>query len=314
MSVRVAAVVVAWNRADILRDTVAALGCQERKVDDIIVVDNASTDSTPEFLAQSEIVDDVITMPENFGGAGGFAAGIARAVSRGADYVWIMDDDTVPTPKALSELLASLAKYPDEPAIMACRADWFDGREHPMNKPRTRFGMPKRMHAEAKKAGARQIRTASFVAIMIDAQAVREEGLPIADYFLWNDDFEYTARLLRKRIGLYVDAARVEHRTKVFGNSTADPGPRFFNEVRNKIWVFGSSHGLSPLEKLLFGGKTLLRWAKMMLKSGDRKAMLGYLRDGIAAGCKCPRRNSEVLAGTPVADEVTQIERGAGNE
>ncbi|MDY6214363.1 MAG: hypothetical protein SPH79_07730, partial [Schaalia hyovaginalis] len=47
--------------------------------------------------------------------------------------------------------------------------------------------------------GARQIRTASFVAVLIDARAIREEGLPVADYFLWNDDFEYTARLLRTR-------------------------------------------------------------------------------------------------------------------
>ena len=51
-------------------------------------------------------------------------------------------------------------------------------------------------------AGARQIRTASFVSILLDARAVREISLPRTSYFLWNDDFEYTSRILRGRVGL----------------------------------------------------------------------------------------------------------------
>ncbi|MGV2448419.1 UNVERIFIED_CONTAM: glycosyltransferase, partial [Bacillus sp. ATCC 13368] len=84
---RIAAVVVAWNRAELLRETLGALAQQSRPLDDIIVVDNASTDDTPQAIQGSEAVTDTVTLPSNFGGAGGFAAGIARAVSRGADFV-----------------------------------------------------------------------------------------------------------------------------------------------------------------------------------------------------------------------------------
>ena len=58
--------------------------------------------------------------------------------------------------------------------------------------------------------------------------SVREVGLPQADFFLWNDDFEFTTRLLRDHAGLYCPASVVEHRTQTFGSTDADPGDRFY--------------------------------------------------------------------------------------
>lgn len=311
---RVAAVVVAWNRAELLQETLDGLAAQVRPLDDIIVVDNASTDETPALLARHPAVTHVVAMPENLGGAGGFSAGIARAVERGADLVWIMDDDTIPTPMALAELLAARSAYQGTPAILACRADWIDGREHPMNVPRERPLVCAALRRKAKAVGAIQIRTASFVAILIDTRAILEDGLPTADYFLWNDDFEYTARLLRRRIGLYIPAARVEHRTKVFGNSTADPGARFYNEVRNKLWTYTRSSALNPLEKALYGGRTALRWAGLLARSDDKKAAWGYIAEGIKDGLTAPKSTTQVLSGTPVASAAWLIEAGAGRD
>ncbi len=294
-----------------LGDVLDGLSLQSRPIDRVVVVDNASTDQTPVVLAGHPRVDEIVTMSTNLGGAGGFAAGIARAVAGGADLVWIMDDDTIPTPGALGALLAARDAYPGTPAILAARADWIDGREHPMNRPRYRpfLGRTQRRHAAA--IGARPIRTASFVAILIDARAIREEGLPMADYFLWNDDFEYTGRLLRRHVGLYVPAARVEHRTKVFGNSTADPGARFVNEVRNKIWTFTRSRAFGPLDRGAFMGMTALRWARLLATSPNRASLAPQLVAGIRQGLKPPRPTADVLADTPVADQVRAIEEVA---
>ena len=104
--------------------------------------------------------------------------------------------------------------------------------------------------------GCLPIRSASFVSIMCDVGHVRERGLPVADYFLWNDDFEYSTRLIRGGVGLTVPDSVVVHKTKVFGSTDADPGERFFFEVRNKVWMFTRSTGLSPAEKALYGGST----------------------------------------------------------
>lgn len=313
-TLRVVAVVVAWNRAELLKETLDGLAAQTRPLDGLVVVDNASTDDTPALVAEHPAVTDVVTMSENMGGAGGFAAGIARAVNWGADLVWIMDDDTIPTPTALEVLLRTREEYPGEPALLACRADWIDGREHPMNAPRERFMISRELREHASAVGARHIRTASFVAILMDARAICEEGLPQADYFLWNDDFEYTARLLRDRVGLYVDGARVEHRTKTFGNSTADPGARFYNEVRNKLWALTRSPGFTAFDRLAFGAATALRWTKMLARSQDRSAAFGCLRDGVRDGVRPPRPTWEVLADTPVAEEVRFIEDEAGRD
>lgn len=291
-----------------LPDVLDGLSAQTRPLDDIVVIDNASTDDTARVLAARSDLGDVVTMARNLGGAGGFAAGIARALARGADLVWIMDDDTVPTPDALAHLLHAREEYPGTPAVMAARADWTDGREHPMNAPRYRPFLCRDQRRHAAAVGARPIRTASFVAILIDARAIRAEGLPRAAYFLWNDDFEYTGRLLRRRVGLYVPAARVEHRTATFGNSTADPGARFVNEVRNKIWTFTRSRAFGPLDRCAFAGMTLLRWARLLAVSDRRHDLLRYLAQGMREALEAPLATSRVLADTPVGSDVRAIE------
>ena len=86
----VIAVVVAWNRAQLLRETLDGLASQTRPLDGVVVVDNASSDETPQLIASHPAVTNVVTLPQNYGGAGGFAAGIARAMTLGADLVWIM--------------------------------------------------------------------------------------------------------------------------------------------------------------------------------------------------------------------------------
>ena len=310
---RIVGVVVAWNRRDLLAQTLEGLAAQTRPLDALVVIDNASTDDSAALARRHPVVTEVVSLPTNTGGAGGFAAGIARALAHhDADLIWVMDDDTVPTPTALEELVSARIRYPGRVTVAASRADWTDGREHPMNRPRPRPGASRVAVGAAEMAGAYPIRSASFVSILIDAAAVRRHGLPEAAYFLWNDDFEYTARLLRDGVGLYVPTSRVHHLTKVFGSSDADPGPRFTNEVRNKLWVFTRSDALGPLDRALYAGSTAVRWTRMLARSGDRRALAGFGRRGLVEGLRRPRRTVDVLAGTPVADDVAGIERAAG--
>ncbi len=114
-----------------------------------------------------------------------------------------------------------------------------------MNTPRRKPGARRAEVRAAERVGAVPVRSASFVSIMCDAAAVRERGLPVADYFLWNDDFEYSTRLIRDRVGLHVPASVVTHKTAKFGATDVDPGERFFFEVRNKVWLFSRSRSLS---------------------------------------------------------------------
>jgi rhamnopyranosyl-N-acetylglucosaminyl-diphospho-decaprenol beta-1,3/1,4-galactofuranosyltransferase len=281
----VVAVVVTHDRRDLLAEALAAVEAQTRVPDVVVVVDNASSDGTAELLDERFPDVDQVRLPYNTGGAGGFAAGIARALELDATAVWLMDDDTVPEPGALAALLATHTRY--RPTVTASRVLWTDGREHPMNTPRTRSaGIP----------GHLRIRSASFVSVLLDAGAVRECGLPVADYFLWNDDFEYTLRLLRGRLGLLCAGSVVAHRT---ASPDFDPGARFFYEVRNKVWLFTRSRCLAPGERLLYAGSTLRRWAGAFAGSSDRPRLVRELGRGLWAGLRAgPRPNTVVLTGT----------------
>lgn len=312
---RVVAVVVAWNRENLLRRTLDGLAAQVRPADAVIVVDNASTDQSGRVATAHPVVTEVVTMPRNTGGAGGFTAGIARAIEQhAAELVWLMDDDTEPSPTALDALVSALARYPGGACLAASRADWHDGREHPMNTPRRRLRASMEERRAAALLEARPVRTASFVSVLIDVQPIREEGLPVADYFLWNDDFEFTARLLRRRVGLYVPASRVTHLTARFGDSTEDPGRRFYNEVRNKIWTFTRSDAFAPWETALYGASTLIRWTRTVARSTNRGVVVAEGWRGLRAGLRSPRSTTDVLADTPVSADVTRIETGARRE
>ena len=293
----VTAVVVTYNRAELLQECLDAVAAQTRPVDAAVVVDNASTDGTADVLAARREPLRVLTMRSNTGGAGGFAAGVRAAVEGGSNAVWLLDDDTIPEPDALAELLRAHDGYPGpRPTLLASRVVWTDGRDHPMNTPRTLPAASRRALDAAATVGARPVRSASFVSVLIDATAVAERGLPVADYFLWNDDFEYTARLLRGNVGLYVPTSVVVHKTKAFGSTDVDPGERFYFEVRNKIWVFTRSDALSSLEKVVYGGSTLNRWAHTFVDSDRPGVLWAGLRRGVRDARRPPRPTAEVLA------------------
>jgi rhamnopyranosyl-N-acetylglucosaminyl-diphospho-decaprenol beta-1,3/1,4-galactofuranosyltransferase len=297
---RVVAVVVTWNRRDLLRLALGALRHQTRPVDKIVVIDNASTDGTAAMVRREFEEVDLVTLCRNTGGAGGFAAGIEHAMAgHQPNLLWLMDDDTVPEPTALQELIATGARCNGRrPAVLASRVVWSDGRDHPMNTPRRKPWVRRAEARRAEAAGAVPIRSASFVSILVDAGLVESRGLPIADYFLWNDDFEFTTRLLRRRVGLLCPDSVVVHKTKTFGATDADPGERFFYEVRNKVWLFTRSRGLNPGEKATYAAGTARRWIRTFAASSDRRALAREFRRGLRAGIRSrPRPNAETLAG-----------------
>jgi hypothetical protein len=215
------------------------------------------------------------------------------------DLVWLLDDDTVPTATAAERLVEAWASYPGEerPRVVARKVVWTDGRDHPMNTPRPKPGADAAERKAAASVGCLPVRSASFVSVMCDVTVVRQRGLPVADYFLWNDDFEYTTRLIRGGVGLFVPDSVVVHKTRTFGSTDADPGERFFYEVRNKVWLFTRSPGLTVAEKVLYGGSTVRRWGRTFAHSTDRSTLARGLGRGLWTGLRQrPRPNGVVLS------------------
>jgi GT2 family glycosyltransferase len=314
IEVRVVAVVVAYNRRDLLLECLDALGRQTVEPDAIVVIDNASTDGTADAVMTRFPGVRLERLAVNSGGSGGFAIGIDRAVSQHrADLVWIMDDDTIPTPNALAVLLSVRAHSAHPPAVLASRVVWTDDRDHPMNTPRRKPFTSRAESRDAELTSSVPIRSASFVSSLIDATAVRADGLPIAEYFIWNDDFEYTARLLRHRRGRFVPGSVVVHKTKARADTDADPGQRFYFEVRNKLWLFRHSKCLAWYEKPLYMAAAARRWMRTLRTSTDRRTIRRTFRSGWRDGLgTSPRPNAEYLRS--IGLEGVLAESGTGEQ
>ena len=207
----VTAVVVTYNRLSLLQQCLAALRTQTVQGFTVLLVDNASTDGTAAYVRTLAMPGLVYrNTGENLGGAGGFAYGIQAAAELGCEAVWIMDDDTLPEPGALEALLSADAAHGGDCGWLSSRALAPDGIDQPMNvQRRTMY----RDIAPLPKAAAQEVPAvmASFVSLFLRTETVRRFGLPIAEFFIWTDDWEYTRRISREKPCYVVPASRVVH-------------------------------------------------------------------------------------------------------
>ena len=249
---QVCAVVVSYNRKALLAECIAALLGQSRPVSRILVIDNASTDGTGDlFRSNGDLAASNITyiqLPVNVGGAGGFHEGVKRGFEQQGEWLWLLDDDTIATPTALEELFAARARFPEgsRPDLLASKVKWTDGSMHPMNVPRLKRNDMLESAVRAAEQGTISIRASSFVSLLVHRRLVAEHGLPIADYFIWNDDVEYTARILRKEFGVLVPQSVVVHKT---AKKQAPAGDRFYYAVRNQLWMVTRSTAWTTEER-----------------------------------------------------------------
>ncbi len=187
---RVCAVVVAYNRAALLRECLLALRAQTRPPDVVLVVDNASTDGTRALVRGEFPGATVLALAANGGGAGGFHAGMKWAHAQGHEWLWLMDDDARPAPDCLGRLLAHARPN----AVLVPVQQDRSGRQYGINVWRKR-------HIEATAevtAGGQPVSGPflfAFVGPLIAREVVSAVGLPNKDFFIWFDDYEYGLRI-----------------------------------------------------------------------------------------------------------------------
>lgn len=180
-------VVVTWNRLELLKRCVASV---KRHLPDVVltVVDNASTDGTVEWLRMQTGIDCLL-LPVNTGGAGGFAAGMQRAYDRGADWVWIMDDDVEVLPEA-AKILAKSMTLGDLVQTARQEADGtecvFEGRLDPRTMKRSKMPI-----SSLPSCGYASCNVASFEGLFIGRRVIQSIGVPDASFFYGLDDLFY---------------------------------------------------------------------------------------------------------------------------
>jgi rhamnopyranosyl-N-acetylglucosaminyl-diphospho-decaprenol beta-1,3/1,4-galactofuranosyltransferase len=214
---KIIAVVVTFNRLPLLKKCLNAISSQTLPPDNTIVINNGSTDGTASWLAQQAVVT---YHQANLGGAGGFSRGISAAYEHGADWIWIMDDDTIPHLDALEKLVTALKLSNVNPAsigFLSSNILWTDHTIHRMNQTYILHD-PKKIAKLAipKNNNLPLIQFGTFVSMLLSAVAVEMFGLPIDEFFIWNDDVEYTKRIIEGGLaGLFVKDSVAVHETPI---------------------------------------------------------------------------------------------------
>lgn len=195
----VAAVIVTYNRKQMFQECIEAVLNQSYKCKRIIVVDNKSTDGTDlviEELMKKQSNITCIFLQENTGGAGGFYVGMKQAAQQDFDYIWIMDDDTIPTANCLEKMVIAGNILQGAFSYLASTVRGI--HNEPMNVPEIIIGKGSNGYSDALqylKNGILEIGEATFVSLLIKVDATKKIGLPWPGFFLWGDDSEYTCRL-----------------------------------------------------------------------------------------------------------------------
>ena len=283
----VAAVIVTYNRKELLEQCINHILQQDGAVCDILVIDNHSTDGTKDQI-QSYIDAGQVDYTDtgaNLGGAGGFAFGIYRAAEKGYDRIWVMDDDCMPEKDALAALLRADRDLNEEYGFLSSRVLWKDGSLCDMNLQRETLtrdlkGFDRRLQP---------VVMASFVSLFLKRETVLEFGLPIKEFFIWTDDWEYTRRISRESPCYAVADSTVVHLSKsnIGANivtESAERLDRFDYLYRNDVYLYRREgfRGFA-YETVRLSGHCL----RILLKAKDHKKerlqkIIGGTRKGLS--------------------------------
>lgn len=281
---KICAVVVTYNRKKLLEECLDAIINQTRKIDKIIIIDNASTDGTCELIENKYLQTGIISYVKqqtNLGGAGGFYEGLKVASQQDFDFIWIMDDDTIPTNKALEGLVEAnqiLVSNNEKVSFLASSVFAINGE--PDNAPTISKKTAENGNVNWYNYlpyGIVKIDIATFVSLLINCNAIKECGLPCKDYFIWGDDTEYTIRLT-KYYGdaFFVGNSKVIHKraiNKPFSLKNEIDKKRLKNYhylYRNNLINFRYYYGFKTFLKVYLRD-TIQSWSIIFSKFGFRK-------------------------------------------
>lgn len=237
-------VLVTFNRLEMLKVSLDKYACQTKKPLYLIVVDNCSTDGTKGYLDEWKAVDEgfekqVITMPCNSGGAGGFYEGMRAALNKNAEWIWLADDDAFPREDALAQMQKGYEQDHDS-VVAYCGAVYDHNQIRPghRNIITQTYGLHI-MHAAPlsnyEKDGF-DIDVLSYVGALINVDALKKVGLCKKDFFIYYDDQEHSLRLRKVGRIVCVPSCIIDHNQK-FSDKFSVSWTQFY-AIRNELIMY----------------------------------------------------------------------------
>lgn len=250
-------IIVTYNRIDLLKECIHACTIQSLPFEKIIVVNNASTDGTKEYL--ETILNpqiEIHNLLSNTGGSGGFSYGVKVAEKSNLDYVLLIDDDAIIDANFNKSINDEILKECD--TIIAYSGTVItDGvikanhRKHLRNQfyfsevwsDLSEYNQP-----------FFDYDISSFCGLYIPTNIIGKIGYPSEDFFVWFDDTEYSLRLRKYGRIRNVNGATLNHKTLNGKVENKITWKNYYGE-RNKLvtikWHFYPQYYFEVFKKLI---------------------------------------------------------------
>ena len=205
----------------------------------LVVVDNASSDGSPEDVARLFPAAVIIRNEENLGITGGHNAGIRYCLEKGFEYVLFLNNDTVVEPDFLDRLVQAA----DSQTMVAPKAylygrrpllddtvgdfDWWRGVWRGWL-----YGKPEPPGFER-----RQPNMASLCCLLVPAGVFRDAGLMDERFFMYYDDFDFVRRAKAAGYGLRLQADAVIYHRKAASSGGVDSPFKLYYATRNRLYL-----------------------------------------------------------------------------
>lgn len=290
--VSIGAIVVTHNRAEKLKITLQRY--LESAIQKIVVVDNASMDVTPAYLAELEAIEPdrvvVLGLAKNCGGAGGFYHGLEYAKNNlNCDWLVLSDDDSYPAKNAIASFQKSDAARSTDTNIVAAQVLFPNGDLCAMNKPMEypdTFSVLKNLFSgrsllavpDSSWGGEspRSVMASSFVGMFVSLSSLRASGvMPDKNYFLYWDDISFCMDMRNAGFNIvyYPDLIFYHDCPRRSGKIT---GTRFYYFVRNGFRTIGRMPVSLRYPAFFLKG---LVWLWQSLRQGSIRYYFRALRD-----------------------------------
>ncbi len=284
---KICAVVLTYNRKKLLLECLEALKNQTRPLDGIFLIDNASTDGTPELLLEKGYIKELppenlkeswektfeiklpngnkillhyVRMHENIG-TGGFHEGLKRGYEKGYDWLWLMDDDAEPYTDALEKI--DFNDTHNNILAIACNVIHPTAGIQPATKGFIKNGKIRYLNKEQVKKDI-LIDFAGYAGLFISKEAIEKVGLPYKEFFMWYYDIEYCLRI--RQVGnilsksnsfiIHKDASAQYERKKLliftYKKYPINLYWKILAGIRNKAFVFQKYLGWSDFKRTLY--------------------------------------------------------------
>lgn len=336
LSPSVAIIVLNWNRADDTLACVASLRALRYDNFLIVVVDNGSDAACVNKLRTALPDVTLLTNSTNLGFAEGNNIGIRHALTKGVQFVLLLNNDTIVDPNLLTALTAAAGANPQAGFLGARIYYHADPARIWMGNPVWDAAACRFHHAGLNQLDAGNTEApaaASYVcgcAMLVTRAAIETAGLMDARFFCYFEEVDWCFRGARQGFtSLYVPAAKVWHKVSVSSGGKQSPIIRYFRARNSLLWaerhlsarqrwrVFHNSAG-DALGHMGWDGHTtraraqraywnLLTFHRDPMLKAWRRGVLDYLgrRFGDApAAVKQPARAGSATETTPPAPET----------